>query len=59
MRGITAPYQPVERRLQLTQRCLEVLAEFCNPVVIVEPHAKLKPPWVAIKAWRATSELMR
>lgn len=33
--GVTDCYQPVERKLQLTRRCLEVLAEFRNPVGIV------------------------
>ena len=34
MSGVTDCYQPVERRLQLTRRCLAVLAEFRNPVGI-------------------------
>jgi len=33
--GNTDAYQPAERRLELTRRCLEVLAEFRNPVGIV------------------------
>src|SRR5947209_11449582 len=33
--GVTDPYQPVERRLRLVRRCLEVLLEFRNPVGIV------------------------
>jgi DNA repair photolyase len=28
-------YQPVERRLRITRRCLEILAEFRNPVAVV------------------------
>jgi len=33
--GVTDCYQPIERRLQITRRCLEVCAEFRNPVGIV------------------------
>ncbi len=33
--GVTDSYQPVERRLRLTRRCLEVFAEFRNPVTVV------------------------
>jgi DNA repair photolyase len=35
MSGVTDCYQPVERKLQITRRCLQVLAEFRNPVTIV------------------------
>jgi len=33
--GVTDCYQPVERKLKLTRGCLEVLAEFRNPVGII------------------------
>ena len=33
--GVTDPYQPIERKLEITRRCLGVLAEFRNPVGII------------------------
>ena len=33
--GVTDPYQPIERKLRITRRCLEVLAELRNPVCII------------------------
>ena len=35
MSGITDVYQPVERRLGITRRCLEVFLDFRNPVSII------------------------
>lgn len=35
MSGVTDCYQPIERKLELTRRCLQVLADFRNPVGIV------------------------
>ena len=35
MSGVTDCYQPIERKLKLTRACLEVFAEFRNPVAIV------------------------
>ncbi len=32
---MTDCYQPIERRLQVTRKCLQVLAEFRNPVAII------------------------
>jgi DNA repair photolyase len=35
MCGVTDAYQPIERKLELTRRCLGVLADFRNPVAII------------------------
>ncbi|WP_228282155.1 PA0069 family radical SAM protein [Rubrobacter tropicus] len=35
MSGVTDCYQPVEKKLGITRGCLEVLADFRNPVVVV------------------------
>ena len=35
MSGVTDAYQPIERQLRLTRGCLDVLAEFRNPVSII------------------------
>lgn len=37
--GVTDPYQPAERRLQLTRRCLEILVAWRNPVAVVTKNA--------------------
>ena len=39
MSGVTDCYQPVEARLKITRRCLEVLAEFRNPVALITKNA--------------------
>jgi DNA repair photolyase len=33
--GVTDAYQPIERKLRLTRRCLEVLADFRNPCALI------------------------
>jgi DNA repair photolyase len=35
MSGVTDPYQPLERKLQLARRCLEVLVRARHPVAII------------------------
>jgi DNA repair photolyase len=39
MSGVTDCYQPIERKRQLTRRCLAVLTEFRNPVSIITKNA--------------------
>src|SRR5262249_4992331 len=33
--GVTDAYQPIEKKLEITRRCLDVLVEFRNPVAII------------------------
>lgn len=35
MSGVTDPYQPVEKRLGITRKCIQVLAECNHPLVII------------------------
>jgi DNA repair photolyase len=35
MSGVTDCYQPIERKLKITRRCLEVFHDFRNPVAII------------------------
>lgn len=37
--GVTDAYQPIERKLEITRRCLQVLAEFRNPVIVITKNA--------------------
>lgn len=39
MSGVTDPYQPAERKLEVTRGCLAVLAEFRNPVAVITKNA--------------------
>ena len=39
MSGVTDCYQPVERKLKLTRRCLAVLLEFRNPIAIITKNS--------------------
>lgn len=37
--GVTDAYQPLERRLELTRRCVEVFVEFRNPITVITKNA--------------------
>ena len=40
--GVTDPYQPIDRKLEITRRCLEVLVTYRNPVGIVTKNALVR-----------------
>jgi DNA repair photolyase len=42
MSGVTDPYQPVERELQITRRCLEVLEETHHPVTVITKSSAIE-----------------
>jgi DNA repair photolyase len=35
MSGVTDPYQPIERKLGLTRKCLDVMLEYRQPVLVI------------------------
>lgn len=37
--GVTDAYQPIERKLELTRRCVAVFAEFLNPITVITKNA--------------------
>jgi DNA repair photolyase len=37
--GVTDAYQPIERKLELTRRCIAVFVEFRNPITIITKNA--------------------
>ena len=39
MSGATDPYQPGERKFEISRKCLEVFAEYRNPVAIITKNA--------------------
>ena len=40
--GVTDPYQPIERKLEITGSCLKVLADYRNPVGIITKNALVR-----------------
>ncbi|HEX3482602.1 MAG TPA: PA0069 family radical SAM protein [Kofleriaceae bacterium] len=54
--GVTDCYQPVERELELTRRCLEVCLEYRNPVSVVSKSALVERD---IDVFRALTEHAR
>ncbi len=37
--GVTDAYQPIERKLELTRRCVAVFAEFRNPIMVITKNS--------------------
>lgn len=54
--GVTDCYQPVERELELTRRCLEVCLEYRNPVAVISKHALVERD---VELFRALAEEAR
>lgn len=59
--GVTDCYQPVERRLKITRGCLEVLAEFRQPVVMITKNHLITRDadlLAALAKWKACAALL-
>jgi DNA repair photolyase len=59
--GVTDCYQPVERRLEITRGCLQVLAEFRNPVVVITKNFMVTrdvEPLTELARWKAGAVIL-
>jgi DNA repair photolyase len=52
--GNTDCYQPVERKLQLTRKCLEVFLKFRNPVGLITKNALVLRDLDIFQEWQST-----
>lgn len=58
MSGVTDPYQPIERKLNITRGCLEVLSDFRNPVGIITKNQLVKRDSDLLKKMTAYNGVM-
>lgn len=59
--GVTDCYQPVERRLEVTRGCLQVLVEFRNPVVVITKNFMVTrdvEPLLELARWKAGAVIL-
>lgn len=54
--GVTDPYQPVERKEELTRQILRVLTDFRNPFAIVTKNKLVTRDLKSFSKWSALTE---